>query len=765
MAQGTVRAFVLLSVAALTAGCAKNDLVDVAENPPEAPAPEPPVPPPSPPPTPPPSPAPPSSGLDARPSNTSCLAPSRTTNPFTLGTERVFPNLREFDNPLAMLQAPNDSSRWFVIEKVGLVRTFANDPGVSTRQMFLNIGGPVYSSCDDCGLLGMAFHPDFPATPRVYLSFTSNAGFTTRISEFRTPDGGLSLDPNSERQIITVDQTQLGHYGGHIAFGPDGFLYIGIGDGGGINDVHGVTGNGQNLTTLLGKVLRIDIDRGGGGDGDYEIPDGNPFKGGNRRCGEGGTNGEGENCPEIYAWGFRHPSRWSFDRQTGDLWVGDQGQSTFEEVDRVALGGNYGWRCFEGTLSTALACGNQTTLRPPIAQYGRGDGDSITGGYVYRGAAISALAGRYVFGDFGSGRVWHIANDTAPTLNVSAAASLNTPFNISAFGQGNDGELYIVSYGDGQLHRITGSTVGGSPVATELSATGCVGADASQPSSGLIPYQPSAPFWADGAAGQQWIGLPNGQNISVNANDDWSFPNGTVLRKDFRLGSRLVETQLLMRHPDGVWAGYSYEWNAAQTDATLVVGGKQVTVAGQPWIFPSQGQCLACHTPVAGDSLGLETKQLAFNITYPQTGRNAHQLVTLNAINTLSPPIANPTEVVPYPNPYGRLGTLAERARAYLHTNCSQCHRPGVLTSSNMDLRYSTALAQTNACDVGPTSGDLGINDARIIAVGSASRSVLLARMNRRDVDQMPPAGLSARVDQNGVELVRDWINSLSSCN
>jgi uncharacterized repeat protein (TIGR03806 family) len=665
-----------------------------------------------------------------------------------------------------MLQAPNDSSRWFVIEQDGFVLTFPNDAGVSSAQLFVDIEESVNSSCGDCGLLGMAFHPDFPATPRVYLSFTSNAGFTTHISEFMSPDGGLSLDPNSEREIITVDQTQLGHYGGHMAFGPDGLLYIGIGDGGGISDLHGATGNGQNLTTLLGKVLRIDIDRGGGGrgSGDYRIPEDNPFEG-NERCGDGGTNDEEENCPEIYAWGFRNPSRWSFDRQTGDLWLGDRGQSAFEEVDRVALGGNYGWRCSEGTLNTGLPCGSDTNLLLPVAQYGRGEGDAITGGYVYRGAAVPALGGRYVFADLGSGRIWHIANDTAPTLTVTAAMALNTSFNISAIGEGNDGELYAVSYGDGVLYRIVGSGGSGAPVATELSATGCIGADATLPSSGLIPYQPSAPYWSDGAVGERWIGLPDGQSISVNADNDWGFPNGSVLRQDLRLGSRLVETRLLMRHPDGVWAGYSYEWNAAQTDATLVVGGKQVTIGGQAWIFPSEGQCLACHTSVAGESLGLETKQLAFNITYPQTGRNAHQLVTHNAINTLSPPIPSPTEVVPYANPSGRLGTVAERARAYLHTNCSQCHRPGGPTSNSMDLRYSTALAQTNTCDVAPTGGDLDINNARIIDPGEPGRSVLLARMDRRDANQMPPVGLSTRVDRDGVELVRDWINSLSNCN
>jgi hypothetical protein len=184
-------------------------------------------------------------------------------------------------------------------------------------------------------------------------------------------------------------------------------------------------------------------------------------------------------------------------------------------------------------------------------------------------------------------------------------------------------------------------------VATQLSATGCVSTtDAKQPSSGLIPYAPNAEFWSDNATKQRWMGLPNGQNIGVNADGDWDFPTGTVLMKNFSLGTRLVETRLFMRHPDGNWAGYSYEWNDQQTDATLVVGGKQTTVAGQTWIFPSDAQCLQCHTSAAGRSLGLETRQLAHSILYPQTGRTANQLLTLNTINTLSPQVAAPTTVV-----------------------------------------------------------------------------------------------------------------------
>jgi uncharacterized repeat protein (TIGR03806 family) len=476
------------------------------------------------------------------------------------------------------------------------------------------------------------------------------------------------------------------------------------------------------------------------------------------------VNGRGpENCPEVWAWGLRNPWRWSFDRQTGDLWLGDVGEREYEEVDRVVRGGNYGWRCFEGTRDTGGGCGTPVgPMLPPIAQYTHELGQAITGGYVYRGTAIPGLVGQYLFADFVSGNLWNIPNGTAPTMTM--AAGFSSGLNISSFAEDHDGELYVVNM-RGDLHRITGSGGASGGVATQLSATGCVDpSNPTLPASGLIPYAPSAPFWSDGAAKERWIGLPDGQNITVADDGDWDFPNGTVLVKNFRLDNRLIETRLFMRHPDGVWAGYSYEWNAQGTDAMLVRGGKQVTIGSQAYLYPSEAQCMQCHTEAAGRSLGLETKQLASNITYPQTGREGHQLVTLNAIHTLAPPIADPAAEVAYPNPTGTAGTLNERARSYLHTNCAQCHRPGGPTTSDMDLRYSTALASTNACNVAPGLGDLGIADARLIAPAAADRSVMPARMNlqRDDANTMPPIG--TRVDTEGVQLIREWINSLSSC-
>jgi hypothetical protein len=218
-----------------------------------------------------------------------------------------------------------------------------------------------------------------------------------------------------------------------------------------------------------------------------------------------------------------------------------------------------------------------------------------------------------------------------------------------------------------------------------------------------------------------------------------------------------------MRHPDGVWAGYTYEWNAQGTDATLVQGGKTVAIGSQSWAYPSGNDCLTCHTTAAGFALGLETAQLNRDLLYTATGRTANQLRTLDAITMFATPLGDPSLQPAMPDPFGA-APLAERARAYLHTNCAGCHRTGGPTPSSMDLRYSTPLSATNACGVNPQSGDLDIGAAaRIIAPGSAADSVLTARMNRRDANAMPPLA-STIVDAAGVTLVQSWIASLTTC-
>lgn len=717
-------------------------------------------------PMPPPAPPPPSvSGMDSRPANATCLAGDAPGNSVSLSVQRAFSSLPSFTQPLAMLQEPGNAARWYVVEKTGSIRVFDNDPGVTSTRLFLNLSSRLNSNPtdpnDERGLLGMAFHPDWPTVPRVYLFYTgthSTLGLVDRVSEFRSTDGGATLSLSSELEVLNVDDPAGNHNGGHLAFGPDDLLYIGIGDGGNANDNFGTIGNGQNLRTLLGKMLRIDVS-GASAATPYTIPADNPFVG-NPRC----TGGTGTaNCPEIFAYGFRNPWRWSFDRGSGELWLNDVGQGALEEVDLVTRGGNYGWRCFEGTNPFNANCGSNPNPIPPVAQYGRSAGFSTTGGFVYRGSAIPSLQGRYVFADFGSGNLWHIARDTVPTATLTVASALPTGLNVASFGEDASGELYLVHLG-GTLHRLVSAGAGGRQIPGQLSQTGCVNpANPAQPASGLIPYEPNAPFFSDGAVKARWMALPDGQRIAVGADDDFDFPNGSVLVKNFRLGNTLVETRLFMRHNDGNWAGYTYEWNAAGTEATRVVGGKTVQVAGQTWQFPSESQCLQCHTAAAGRTLGLEIGQLNGDFGYA-TGRTANQITTLNAIDVLTPAVTqSPAQLPAIPDPFGT-AALGARARAYLHTNCANCHRPGGAAQSTMDLRFSTSLANTNACDVAPTLGDLGLTNPRLILPGSAARSVVVARVNTTGANAMPPLARH-QVDDAGVQLLTTWINGLTGCN
>jgi glucose/arabinose dehydrogenase len=365
----------------------------------------------------------------------------------TLAVERVYPALA-FTAPVSLQQAPADATRWFVVEQAGRVMVFANQAAAATSSVFLDIHAAVTSG-GETGLLGLAFHPRFPADPRVFLYYTTLQGaqLVSRLAAFRSGDGGLTLDPASEAVLLSVNQPESNHNGGNVAFGPDGLLYLGLGDGGGGGDAHGSTGNGQDLDTLLGKMLRIDVDA----PAPYGVPPGNPYAG-NARCGAGGTGNAP--CAEIYAWGLRNPWRYSFDRNGGALWIGDVGQDAWEEVDRIAAPANLGWRCREGAHAFNAQCGAGTALTDPVAEYAHPLGDAITGGFVYRGSRYPSLVGRYVFGDEVTGLLFNIDAATPGTSTLEVTAGDASGIAPPAFAQDLDGELYALDYGGGGIYRL-----------------------------------------------------------------------------------------------------------------------------------------------------------------------------------------------------------------------------------------------------------------------------------------------------------------------
>lgn len=348
-----------------------------------------------------------------------------------LTVTNAFANLN-FSAPLD-LQSPKDgTNRIFVAEKGGVIKVFSNDETVEAASVFLDISGKTATE-SELGLLGFAFHPNYASNGFVYITYTPTNDLAV-VSRFKVSTSDINtIDESSETIILRIPQPFTNHNGGQVAFGPDGYLYIASGDGGGAGDPNG---NAQNLENLLGKILRIDVNNEDAGL-NYAIPADNPFV-------------ETENARgEIYAYGLRNPWRFSFDNETNTIWAGDVGQGELEEVVLIEKGGNYGWNMLEGT-----SCFNEEDCTvdgtiAPLYEYGHANNDkSITGGYVYRGTEIPALNGYYVYGDFVSGRIWALDGSGNNELLVESGLS------IASFGIDENNELYICSF-DGKIYQLS----------------------------------------------------------------------------------------------------------------------------------------------------------------------------------------------------------------------------------------------------------------------------------------------------------------------
>ncbi len=364
-----------------------------------------------------------------------CNEPSNAQN----AAVRLEPFVNGFTQPLFVTPAGDGSGRLFVVEQRGRVRVV--EDGEVLDEPFLDVSDLV-SCCGERGLLGLAFHPGFEENGLFYVNYTNTSGNTV-VAEYRASDDLTRADPGSGTTLLTIPQPYGNHNGGHLAFGPDGYLYIGTGDGGSGGDPEE---NGQDLSTLLGALLRIDVDGGAATGEAYSIPESNPF-----------VSTEGAR-PEIWAYGLRNPWRFSFDRETGDLWIGDVGQNEWEEIDVEPSGGaggeNYGWNVMEGAhcFEPATGC-DETGLVLPVLEYPHSEGSSVTGGYRYRGAALPELVGTYVFGDFTSGRIWGATENGDG--GFSSEELVNAGFRISTFGEDEAGELYVADYSGGTLYKLT----------------------------------------------------------------------------------------------------------------------------------------------------------------------------------------------------------------------------------------------------------------------------------------------------------------------
>lgn len=686
-------------------------------------------------------------GLTERQLNTTLLLDSPGYALGEMELERVFTDLR-FSSSLYLTHAGDGSNRLFVVERSGVVRAFLENNPAQTS-VFIDLRDRVRTPSNETGLLSIAFHPRHRKNGLFYIFYTTG-DLITRVAEFGVRAGDpLRGDPTSERVLLDVHQPAGNHNGGQIAFGLDGHLYIGLGDGGGSNDVFN---NGQDPTTLLGSILRIDVDRREG-ELAYAIPYDNPFDGsqGQRR--------------EIWAWGLRNPWRFSIDRLTGQLWAGDVGQSDWEEVNLIERGGNYGWNTMEGTqcFDPPDAC-DSSNLVLPAYEYDHSVGRSVTGGYVYRGPRLVRLQGTYLYGDFVNKQVWGLRR--RPDGQVENRLLALSPSPIASFGENEQGEVYVVGF-DGTIYRLVEKDGVEPPgnIPTKLSAVGLyTDIAARRIAPGVIPYSVNAPFWSDGATKERFIALPGAERIDFSSNGNWAFPARSVLVKSFYLGNQLVETRFMVKRPQGeAWDGYSYMWDG--DDATLLTGSATRTylVDGQErtHYFPSRAECLTCHTPQNGYVLGVRTEQLNGPHAYAEATDN--QLRTLDHIGLFNHPIQSATEDLSRLPRYDDTRVpIAARARAYLATNCASCHQPAGTGRGSMDMRFQTPLEQTGLVDVAALYGDLGIAKPRRIAPGNSQQSTLLARMRTLGNDRMPPLA-SLRVDARGTALVEQWITEWSA--
>jgi uncharacterized repeat protein (TIGR03806 family) len=678
--------------------------------------------------------------------------------------ERAFPNL-EFRDPIELLSVPG-TGVLAVAEWRGRILFFQDRPDVDRTTLGIQL---------DAQLLGMAFHPRFAENRFLYVAqVPADKGFVeiTRFTVLREP--GWRIVPESSVAILRwPSKGALVHHGGALRFGPDGCLYLGVGDGSEGMDA-GATG--QDLSDLASSILRIDVDRAPRYLR-YGIPRDNPFA---DRAGA---------RPEIWAYGFRQPWRMSFDRTTGELWVGDIGQDLYESVFRVRRGGNYGWSVMEGPEPVRPdRPRGPTPVLPPTLAHPHTEFRSVIGGLVYRGARLPELAGSYIYGDYMTGRIWEarFANEQLVRQREIAA----TRMNLVSFGEDARGELHVLSFTDGRIYRLAPNEARREAQAfpRRLSETGLFESVADhRPASGVVPYQVAAPLWSDGAAKERFLAMPGTSKIRFEAIPNihvksmapsWEFPDGTALVKTFSLGGRRIETRLLLLRKlakardirDQAWEGYSYRWNAEQTDADLVdAAGRDEMVdveegngaRRQSWRYPSRAECFLCHTMAAHVVLGVHTAQMNRDIDVHGQGW-VNQLDQFRHLGLFENPPPTADRLPRLADYEDRSLDVERRARSYLQANCAHCHVPGAGGNALFQLISSAPLAHSGVIDAPPVRGDLGLSDARLVAPGAPERSMIRHRMGLQGAGRMPPIA-SSMVDRQGMELLAEWIRQVPS--
>jgi uncharacterized repeat protein (TIGR03806 family) len=680
--------------------------------------------------------------------------------------EPAFPHLK-FDSPLVLVRAKG-TGRLFLGELRGRIYSFPNDPGCKKADLAIELA-KVYP--DLTALYGIIFHPDFDKNRIVYICYvrkndTPDGSVVSRFTVSRTDPP--VIEPQSEQVLLKFYAG--GHNGGCLDFGNDGYLYISTGDAAAPAPPD-IMMTGQDCSDFLSSILRIDVDHAEPGK-PYRVPSDNPF-----------VNVPGVR-PEIWAFGFRNPWKMSFDRPTGDLWVGDVGWELWELVFKVKRGGNYGWSVMEGPQPVNVeARRGPAPISPPIKVHPHSEAASVTGGYVYHGTRLPDLAGAYIYGDFQSGLVWglRVEGDTVTWQRELA----KTPLHLVAFGETHDGELYLVDYDrTHQIYRLVPNAAAKvtSNFPRRLSQTGLFASTGDQqPAPGVVPYSVNAPLWSDGATAERFLAVPGDGRIGVDKPGSWRFPAGSVLVRTIAIeqepgrpaSRRRVETQMLHLEADA-WRPYSYVWNDEQTEAVLAgADGATRTIALKVpggtrelnYRVHARTECVSCHNPwverkttvygiQSASPLGVNTPQL--NRKCDERGSSDNQLAKWHEEGLLAwtPDVAGPPKLV---DPYDHSVDLDRRARSYLQTNCAHCHQQGAGGTANIDLLYDIPLEQTKTINARPIQGTFNISGARIIAPGDPEGSVLYYRMSKLGGGHMPRLGSNV-VDERATRMFHDWI-------
>ncbi len=726
----------------------------------------------------------------------------------------AFPGLQyAFTDPTLITAAPRDTNRLYVGCRQGKIYFFTNNPATSNATVFLDLTASTQGG-GDCGLLGLAFHPEFGlagSTNRGYFYVYRNYSATPtptpfldtptydRLSRFTLADSATTVDPATELILVNQYDQSTWHNGGAMFFGDDGMLYFTDGDEGGSDDQYNST---QRINVgLLSGVFRIDVNKNptkshpirrqpkssssrfpASSSGNYYIPNDNPF-----------VNPNGSNLEEFWALGLRSPHRMTEDYFTQKIWLGDVGDVSREEIDIIQKGGNYQYAYEEGFLSGPKTKPSPLigTDTPPIYDYDHSTGNTcVIGGYVYRGSLYPELFGQYIFGDNTSGRIFAMTYDFVHVPVVTNLASLPSGLTaytgLSSFGLDSSNELYMCRMGaPGDILKLVRLTVTNSPP-PQLSKTGIFSnLTTLTPTNGIIPYTVNVPFWSDGAVKQRWIALPNdgspygtNEQIAFAPTGEWSFPMGTVFIKHFSLQTNdadpnalhRLETRVLVLDTNHSVYGVTYKWRSDQSDADLL--NTNVTEAitiqtasgtrTQNWYYPSPHDCVTCHNLNANFVLGVKTRQLNCTFTYPTTARTDNQLRTWNYLGMFNPAIVE-SNIATYAavNVTNTSLSLVHRAKSYVDVNCGFCHRPGGVSQAAWDGRFDTSITNQNIVNATALNA-LGIADARIIRSGSITQSVMRARMNSIGGPAMPPLAKTT-VDTNAVALFDSWILSLTN--